>query len=159
MTNFSQDLVRDLHYLELTNGIFDFLVEVQRHPNLRLEMEKLGFDPLKLELFLDQKSNDLNLTVFEQLIQLEVEIHNKKEELTESIQLNDMDTNGKNVLSSKIKKEQAELTKSLSELEQSLYQAKLSRIEFFVTSFWDDLIEPKMNSLIDGFSAYLRTNR
>jgi hypothetical protein len=159
MTNFSQDFVRDLHYLELINGIFDFLVEVQRHPNLRLEMEKLGFDPLKLELFLDQKSNDLNLTVFEQLIQLEVEIHNKKEELTESIQLNDMDTNGKNVLSSKIKKEQAELTKSLSELEQSLYQAKLSRIEFFVTSFWDDLIEPKMNSLIDGFSAYLRTNR
>ena len=122
-------------------------------------MEKLGFDPLKLELFLDQKSNDLNLTVFEQLIQLEVEILNKKEELTESIQLNYMDTNGKNVLSSKIKKEQAELTKSLSELEQSLYQAKLSRIEFFVTSFWDDLIEPKMNSLIDGFSAYLRTNR
>ena len=70
MSNMPKDFIRDLCSLDLTDGIFDLLLEVKLNPSLRLEMESLGFDPLKLELFFDGETESSKQTKFDKINEL-----------------------------------------------------------------------------------------
>ena len=81
MINMPEDFIRDLHSLDLTDGIFDLLLEIKLNPSLRLEMESLGFDPLMLELF-DGETDDLNQMKFDKVVKLEAGIEGIKKEVS-----------------------------------------------------------------------------
>jgi len=147
MINTPEDFIRDLYSLDLTDGIFDLLLEVKHNPTLRLEMESLGFDPLKLELFFDAESDDLNQMKFDKVINLEAVNEGIKKEIS-SIEKDQV------VVSAKIK----ELKMMIYNNEQSLSEAKFSVVESFVSVFWDDLIEPKMDALMKDLARDWRNN-
>ena len=154
MINMPEDFIRDLYSLDLTDGIFDLLLEIKLNPSLRLEMESLGFDPLMLELFFDGETDDLNQMKFDKVVKLEAGIEGIKKEV--SLIEKELSSTEKNqlVLSAKIK----ELKMMIYNNQQSLTEEKLSVVEIFVHSFWDDLIEPKMDTLMKELARNWRTS-
>ena len=117
-------------------------------------MESLGFDPLMLELFFDGETDDLNQMKFDKVVKLEAGIEGIKKEV--SLIEKELSSTEKNqlVLSAKIK----ELKMMIYNNQQSLTEEKLSVVEIFVHSFWDDLIEPKMDTLMKELARNWRTS-
>jgi predicted enzyme involved in methoxymalonyl-ACP biosynthesis len=187
-----EDFIRDLYSLDLTDGIFDFLLEVKLNPSLRLEMESLGFDPLKLELFFDTETEGSKQTKFDKINKLKVVIDKTKTDLSQEIELIEkMKEQAESIakqhsgfpahieeVNATIADEYANISKQIQEMnawiantstqikksnesiakaEQILSEEKLSVVEMFVHSFWDDMIEPKMDTLIKDLAKNSRS--